>query len=172
MPNLDQLEQEVDSLHQLRSDIFSFGDALSGLTEAARTTAEGDLPRLRNILSTYRGKLPNLPTYKRVRADAKDLADTLMLATLAGRIARISARNETLATLTSQLKRESDKANRDATLLTRITEAVDKATKTVEEVKEMIDALTATNATTKDRLKALVETLGDISSIFKPEDED
>ena len=169
MPNLDQLEQEVDGLDPLASSIFRFNDAFGHIEEASRTTSDADVARLRVILDTFRGKLPDLPTYNRLRANAKDLADNLMLATLADRIARINARNEALAKLTGELQTQIDKANSDANLLKQIKDGVDKVTKTVKEAKDLVDKLTATNASTKDKLKALIDGLANISSIFKPQ---
>jgi methyl-accepting chemotaxis protein len=168
MPNLDELEHKVDQLDSLTSSIFRFNDAFHGIEQASQDTSDNDVGRLRGILDTFRGKLPDLLTYSRLEADAKDLADNLMLATLADRIARINARNEALAGLTGELKTQIDKANSDANLLKQIKDGVDKATKTVTAAKTLVDQLTATDASTKDRLKALIDALGNISSIFKP----
>lgn len=170
MADLDQLEQEVGGLSQLGSSIFSFTNAYNHIEEAARGTANDDADRLRDILDDFRAKIPDLLTYNRLRKDARDLADNMMLASLAERIARISARNEALSSLTGELKTQIAKANGDATLLTRIKDGVDKATKTVGEMKGLVDQLTATDATAKSRLKALIERLANVSSIFKPQD--
>jgi hypothetical protein len=166
MPDLDQLEQEVDGLDSLASSIFEFNDAFQHIEGAGQTTNDADVARLRNIIDTFRGKLPDLLTYNRLRADAKDLADNLMLASLAERIARINARNEALAALTVDLQTQIDKGNSDANLLQQIKDAVDKATKTVTEVKALVGQLTATDVSTKGILTALIEGLANISSIF------
>jgi methyl-accepting chemotaxis protein len=167
MPDLNSLEQEVAALKKQESNDFDFMDALDHIEEASKVT-DADIDRLRTILNSFRLKLPNRETLSADRVRAKDLADSLMLATLAERIARINARNETLGKLTVELQTQIDKANSDANLLKQIKDAVDKATKTVTEAKTLVDHLTATDASTKDKLKALIESLGNISNIFKP----
>lgn len=169
MANLDKLEQEVDQLDPLASSIFRFNDAFRHVEGESHTSTNADVDRLRDILSTFRGKLPDLLTYNRLRADAKDLADNLMLASLADRISRINVRNEALAKLTGELQTQIDKSNSDAVLLQEIKNAVDKATKTVNEAKAIVDQLTASDVATKDKLKALIQGLGNISSIFTPQ---
>lgn len=169
MPDLDDLAQEVASLSKVESNDFEFMDALDHIEEAG-TTTNAEIDTLRNILDRFRLKLPNRETLDSVRTKAKDLAEALMLATLTKRIARINARNEAMSNLTSALQTQINKANSDANLLKQIKDAVDKATKTVTEVNALVDQLTATNATTKDKLKALIETLASISSIFTPQD--
>jgi len=167
MPDLNSLEQEVAALKKQESNDFDFMDALDHIEEASKVT-DADIDRLRTILNSFRLKLPNRETLNADRIRAKDLADSLMLATLAERIARINARNETLGKLTVELQTQIDKANNDANLLKQIKDAVDKATKTVTEAKTLVDHLTATDASTKDKLKALIDSLGNISNIFKP----
>ena len=83
---------------------------------------------------------------------------------------KINDRNDALAALTGKLKIEIDKGNHDANLLVRIKDAVDKANQTVTEVKALVDQLTNTDASTKSKIKALIDTLGNISSIFSPQD--
>lgn len=170
MANLDRLEQEVAGLIRDESTDFEFRDAFIHIEEASKTTANAEVARLKDILSSFRGKIPNLISLKPIKVRAKDLADTLMLATLAERIASINARNELLTGLTGELKTQIDKANADANLLKQIKDSVDKASKTVDEVKSLIDQLTATDASTKDKLQALISELDRISSIFKPPD--
>ena len=164
---LDSLEEEVDELDD-GSSIFRFSAALTHLENAVSGTADTDLPRLRAIVSTFLGKVPNLPTYRRVERDAEDLADNLMLTTLAQRIAKIQARNAALADITARLQTEIGKANSDAALLQRIKDGIDKATTTVNQAKSLIDQLTATDASTKDRLKALIDSLASVSSLLSP----
>jgi hypothetical protein len=164
---LDSLEEEVDDLND-GSSIFRFNAALKHLEEAASVTDGVDLPRLRTIVSAFIKKIPDLPTYKRVERDGEDLADNLMLTTLEERIAKIKARNEALADLTTGLQTEIAKANNDANLLQRIKDGIDKATTTVNQAKSLIDQLTATDTSTKKKLKALIDALAGASKILSP----
>jgi methyl-accepting chemotaxis protein len=168
MANLNELEQQVEELDPLTSSIFRFIDAFDNIKSQALTATGNDLDKLRDILNVFRGRLPDLITHKRLRADSKDLADTMMQTALATRISRINARNAALDELTEALQTQIDKANQDASLLEQIKTAVDSATKTVAEAKAIVDKLTATDATTKDKLKTLIEGLGNISNIFSP----
>jgi len=167
MPELDSLEQEVDQIDD-GSSIFRFNDALRHLQETAPVTDGADLSRLRSIVNTFLMKIPDLPTFKRVGRDTEDLSDTLMLSTLTQRIARINARNSALSDLTARLQTEISKANNDANLLQRIKDGIDKATATVNQAKSLVDQLTATDATTKSKLKALIDALAGVSSILSP----
>lgn len=167
MPNLDPLAMEVNSLSRTESDDFAFIDALDHIEEAGRTT-DNEIDALRNILDRYRSKLPNRETLDAQRVRAKDLADALMLNTLAKRIERIRARNEALSSLTATLRAEIARANSDANRLKQIRDAVDQATKTVAEVKALINGLTATDGGVKQTLTMLIERLGNISTIFSP----
>lgn len=169
MANLNTLEQQVAGLIRDESNDFDFDDAFTEIEEAAKTTANGERGRLQDILSSFRGKLPNRINLKLIKAKAKDLADTLMLAELQDRIKSINSRNELLGRLTSELKTQIDKANQDANLLKTIKDGVDKATKTVTEIKTIINQLTATDTSTKQKLSTLVTDLDQISSIFKPQ---
>jgi septation ring formation regulator EzrA len=170
MANLDRIEEEVAGLIRDESTDFEFRDVFNDIEEAGKTATNAEIARLRNILSSFRGKIPNLISLKPIKVRAKDLADTLMLATLAERIARINARNDLLTRLTGELRTQINKANSDATLLTRIKEGVDKASKTITEVNALIDQLEASDTSTKDRLKALIRALENVSSIFAPQD--
>jgi|GEM_PF-2192217 len=167
MANLDSLEQEVDGLTPANS-IFRYNTAFTHIADAAKVVSDAEVPRLRDILSTFSQKIPDLPTYQRLDRDAEDLAASLMLGSLEFRIARIDARNKALADLTGGLQTQIDKANSDANLLKQIKDGVDKATSTVNQAKSLIDQLTATDTSTKDKLKALIDALGNISAIFKP----
>jgi len=171
MADLDQLEQKVNALDENTSSIFSFKSAIRDIEAAAGTVTDQNVSRLRTILKTYRLKLPDLPNFSRIETDARDLADNLMLATLAKRIARIGARNEALASLTGDLQTQIGKANKDANLLKQIKSGVDKATKTVDEAKSLVDQLTVTNTSTKNKLKALIQSLANVSSVFEPQED-
>jgi len=166
MATLNELTEHVAALNKLESNDFQFADVLDEIEDTAMTNV--DVDDLRNILNSYRLKMPNRNTLDGHRVRAKDLANTLMLQTLSQRIARIHARNEALSSLTSELEAQIDKANADAGRLQQIKDAVDRATKTVNEVKSLINALTSTDTGVKDKLTELVESLGNISTIFAP----
>lgn len=168
MPNLDQIEQTVNNLIEDESLNSEFRDAMDDIEEAGKTTPNAEIARLRNILSNFRGKIPNKVALKPTRARAKVLADELMLNTLKERLDRIEARNEALGNLIVELNVQIAKGNADANRLKEIKSFVDKATATVNVVKSLIDQLTATNATVKSNLKALVDALDALSKIFKP----
>ncbi len=168
MPNLDQIEQKVNNLIEDESLSSEFRDAFKDIEEAGKITTNTEIARLRNILSNFRGKLPNKVVLKPTRAKAKDLADELMLNTLKQRLDRIEARNEALTNLTDELNVQIAKGNSDANRLKEIKSFVDKATETVNVVKNLIDQLTATDATIKSNLKALIDALDGLSRIFKP----
>ena len=167
MADLDTLTQEVAALNRIESNDFQFADVLDEIEDAAESNV--DIDRLRNILNSYRLKMPNRETLDGHRVRAKDLAETLMLATLSARIDRIRARNDALATLTDTLETQIEQANGDAGRLQQIKDAVDRATKTVTEVKSLINQLSSTDGGIKARLTALVDTLGNVSSIFQPQ---
>lgn len=172
MPNLDELKGEVAGLNSRTSLKSDFDEAFSHIQEASRDMTTAQRAQLRDILSAFRGKLPDLITYKKLRADAKALADRITLDGVGDHTGRIRTRNEALASLTSALNDQSKKAQRDANLLKQIKEAAEKGTKTVEEIKELIDQLDDADADTKTRLKALAESLGEIKDIFDPEEEE
>jgi len=168
MANLNALNQKVAALSKTQSNDFEFIDVLDAIEEAAATT-DDEIDELRNIIDRFRLKLPNRETLDGERVRAKDLAEALMLDTVSERLDRIKARNDALSALTNALQTQIAKANSDANLLKEIKDAVDKATKTAEEIKGLINALTATDSSVKEKLEALIERLGNISSIFEPQ---
>jgi uncharacterized phage infection (PIP) family protein YhgE len=169
MANLDTLEQEVAGLIRDESNDFEFRNAFINIEEAVKTTTNAEREELQDILSNFRGKIPNRINLKPIRAGAKDLADTLTIKDLKERIDSINSRNELLGRLTSELKTQIDKANKDANLLKQIKDGVDKATKTIVEIRSLINQLTDSDVSTKEKLIALVTELDKISSIFKPQ---
>lgn len=166
MATLNELAEHVAALNKLESNDFQFADVLDEIEDTAMTNV--DVDRLRNIVNSYVLKMPNRNTLDGRRVRATDLANALMLKTLDERIARIRARNDTLSSLTSELETQINKANADAGRLQQIKDAVDRATKTVNEVKSLINSLTSTDTGVKDKLTKLVESLGSISTIFAP----
>ncbi len=169
MANLNKLAQEVGALSKGLSNDFEFMDALEHIEDAVETTDDDEIADLRDILDDFRLRLPNRETLLLQRVRARDLAEALMLDTVSERLDRINARNETLSSLTSALQTQIAKANSDANLLKQIKDAVDKATKTVEEVKGLISQLTDTDSSVKEKLQALIERLGNLSTIFEPQ---
>jgi hypothetical protein len=168
MSDLNALEQEVDDLDTLSSSIFRYRDVYRNIEAATKNNTNSHKDRLLLIVNDFRVKIPNLVTFNRIRADATDIAHTLMLATLDERIERINSRNELLARLTGSLQTEIDKGNADAELLKKIKSGVDKATATVAEIKELIDQLTDTSVGNKEKFAALVNAISNISNIFTP----
>jgi hypothetical protein len=166
MTNLDQIQQKVNNLKQLTSNIFEFSEVFEDIQEAGRVTPDADRQTLSNILSSFRGKLPNLPTFKLLKATAQDLAENLALATIAQRRAAIDARNQAITSLNSILQKQIDKGNADAILLRQIKNAIEQGTAVISELRDLVDKLTATDAGTVSTLRALINTVGNISSIF------
>lgn len=169
MANFDELANKVAALDEQASPTFEFRSVFGEIEDAATTMSNGQVATLTGILNDFRGKVPRLLALKPVRAKAKDLADGLMLLSLGDAIKRISDRNEALSSLTAMLDKQIAKANSDAGLLKQIKDGVEKATKTVNELKTLVNALTATDATTKTQLLALIDGIGNISNIFNPD---
>lgn len=167
MPSLQEIEAEIDNLDSLTGNIFRFRETFTKMQAISQT--DTDIHRLQDLLAVFRGKIPDLVAFNRLRADAKDLAEDLMETVLLDRLAKIKDRNDLLSELTGKLQTEVQRANSDATLLTRIKDAVQKATSTVNEVKALVNQLTATDVSTRDRIAALIERLGTISNILHPE---
>jgi len=168
MPSLDEIQQEVNNLTNT-SNKFRLRGVLNHITDAAKITPDADVLRLINILAHFRGKIANLPSNNRIRADAKDLAEGLMIQTLEERINAINARNRAISNLTAALDVQINKANNNAELLTQIKDAVEKVTKTVEEVKALVNDLEDPGGGLKSDLIALITRVSTLSSIFEPE---
>ena len=71
MADLNTLTQEVAALNRNESNDFQFADVLDEIEDAAETNV--DIDRLRNILNSYRLKMPNRETLDGHRVRAKDL---------------------------------------------------------------------------------------------------
>ena len=169
MANLTELANKVAALDADASPTFEFRSVFGEIEDAATTMSNGEVATLTDILNDFRGKVPRLIALKPVRAKAKDLADGLMLLTLGETIKRINDRNEALSSLTTMLQAQIAKANSDAGLLKQIKDGVEQATKTVNELKTLVNALTATDASTKTQLLAVINGIGNISNIFNPD---
>lgn len=170
---IQELETEVNALDSISSRA-EYSDAFEHFVEVLRQKPEPNRAQMINILATFRNTLSgdNSPLLNVVRRKARALDEALVADTVGGVIAGINSRNPAFARLNTNLQNEIDKANADAALLQRIKEAVEKATATIDEIKTLVDALTATNATTKSRLKALIEAAGNITNIILPNEAD
>lgn len=166
MPTLKEIEAEVDELTALTGNIFTFGEVFTHIEEASQTDV--DRQRLADILSRFRRKIPDLIAFNRLRADARDLDEMLMVEDVAARIQRIRDRNDLLRELTGLLDNQVEKANNDANLLKQIKSGIERATATVKEIRSLINQLNATDVSTRNQLLALVQSLGNISSLLNP----
>jgi hypothetical protein len=166
MPTLKEIEAEVDELKDVTANIFTFRKLFTRIEEASQTDV--DTASLADILEGFRQKIPDLIAFNRIRADARDLDENLMIDDVAARIQRIQDRNELLKELSGQLDAQIEKANNDANLLRQIKSRIDKATATLNEIRSLINQLSATDASTRDQLLTLVQSLGNISSILNP----
>lgn len=171
MIDFDDLRTEVDKLDQNQSPAIEFRRVFTKLQNAFRQLeATGEMRRLEDIFNDFIDKIPNLSKLKRIKADAKDMAFRLTLATVDQCLESMEARNKALSNLTKKLDEEIAGANADANKLKTIKDMVEKATGLVTTVKQLIDDLNVTGANTKTRLKALVTALDNVSNIFKPQD--
>jgi hypothetical protein len=170
MANLEALRKEVDELDPTVSSKKKIMTAFQHIEDALKGAADGDLAEISGILTIFRDeKLPPDLEFNGLRASAKDLDEALKLGNIAAAIAKIQSRNDAVADLTAALGVQSKKATKDAKFLSRITFAIEKADKTVSVVKDLIDGLEEADKSTRDKLKALVDAVNDVSSIFKGE---
>jgi hypothetical protein len=175
MIDFNDLRTRVDGLSQNGSSTLDFRAVFGKISRASQDiklsneTAESDKSKLGIILNDFIVKIPNLPALKRMTADANDLAFALAMDTVSKCIERINARNKALTELTEKLDEQNDLAEKDAKLLTQIKEALDKATDTVVAVKTLISKISDDEADLKTKLLELLETLSDVSTIFKPQ---
>lgn len=167
MPSLDELEQTVDELDENTSPVGDFRNAYRQIEEVARNaTTMAEISRIQNILNTFRGKLPDLIQVKRIRADARDLHTNLALNSVQQTINSIARRNQAISALKAKLAEQSQGAVNDANLLNQIKDALDKANKTIQTVKGLVDQLTEADGNAKATLKALIDAVGNVSTIF------
>lgn len=133
--------------------------------------SNGDEDELKVILLKFRQKLrvANLGDFAKMEIWAKKLHEALVLQGIGEVIRAIEARNVALPQLLDKLGQEIEKGNADAALLTKIKEAIEKGTKTIDELKTLVDALTATDATVKTRIRALITAARNISNTFMPD---
>lgn len=175
---IDELRSEIDGLNladgsSRASDYVNaynhFIEFLEQFTN--EQPSAGDEDELKAVLLTFRQKLriANLGDFAKMEIWAKKLHEALVLQGVSEVVQAIAARNVALPELRSRLEEESKKGNADAELLTKITEAIEKGTKTIDELKTLVDALTATDATTKSRIRALITAARNISNTFIPD---
>lgn len=165
--SIDQLEEEVTSLDEA-STRPDYTDAFEHFVQVMRS--EPDQDRMISILGKFRMTLSRdgSPLLDIVRRKARAMNEALVAKSVAEILEGINNRNPALSTLNSNLQNEIDKGNADADLLQRIKTVIDKTSATVDEVKNLVDQLTLTSATTKSRLKALIEAATNISNIILP----
>ena len=175
MIDFNDLRTRVSNLDQAGGSSLSFRAVFGRISRASQEinlqsgTAENDRQELEVILNNFIVKIPPLPALKRMTADANDLAFALGMATVGECIARIRARNKALSDLTEKLDEQNDLAEKDAKLLTQIKDALDDATATITEVKALVAKISDDEADLKTKILAFIETLNNVSTIFKPQ---
>ena len=142
-----------------------FADILSEVEGAN----DEDAPELADILDNFRNKLPARFGLNRVRADAKDLHEDLVLGSIDNTLRSIERRNDAINNLIAALDEESEQAVDDASLLDEIKEGIEKATETVTAIKNMVEQLTESDADAIDNIGTLIDTVDEITSIFDPD---
>ena len=177
---IDELKNEIDGLNlddgsSRASDYHNaykhFIDFLEQFISGGQPSS-GDQNELKVTLLKFRQKLriADLGEFAKMEIWAKKLHEALVLQGVGEVIRAIEARNVALPQLLDKLEGEIKKGNADAALLTKIKEAIEKGTKTIDEVKTLVDALTATDANTKSRIRALIAAARNISLTFMPAD--
>lgn len=169
---IDVLEQTINALNlangnSRRSD---YTKAYKSFIEVLQGSNNGDKSRLMDILATFSQKLrdANLIQFAAMEESANNLLAALTSESVGKLIDAIRDRNVALPKLLEKLNVEIEKGNADAALLTKIKEAIEKGTKTLDELKTLVDALTATDADTESRIRALIAAARNISSTFMP----
>lgn len=174
--SLSQLEEKINGLNldDGSSDPFDYFDAYKDFVEVLQDSGNGDEPKLREILETFREKLrdANLEEFNDLKRWARKLDEAFTSKSVGELIQAIRDRNVALPELLDKLGDEIEKGNDDAELLTQIKEAIENGTKTIDELKTLADALTATDATVKSRIRALIAAARNISNTFMPDDDD
>ena len=168
MAKFDDLRETIDALDKFSSD-DKYKEAFNDILDAIKHADDEDVSDLADIVAEFHDKLPGDLTLNRIRAEVKELDEDLTLDSIDEILNGISNRNKAIKNLTDALDKESKKAVKDANLLSQIKDAVDKATKTVTEVRTLVDKLTESDANAKSDLIAFINALDNISSIFKPQ---
>jgi uncharacterized phage infection (PIP) family protein YhgE len=176
MIDFNDLRTRVDRLSQNGSPSPDFLVVFGKISKASKeitpesATAASDKSKLEVILNDFIVKIPTqILELRRMTADANDLAFALGMQTVGECIERIKARNKAIADLTKKLTGQNNLAQKDANLLTQIKDALDNATKTVTEVKALVAKISDSEADLKTKLRAFIDALNKISTIFKPQ---
>ncbi|MEO6051551.1 MAG: hypothetical protein ABIP78_09495 [Pyrinomonadaceae bacterium] len=175
---IDELKDEVEGLNldggtSRASDYVKaynhFIDFLEQFTNGQPSNADED--ELKDTLIKFRQKLlaADLGEFARMEIWAKRLHEALVLQGIGEVIRAIESRNVAVPQLLDNLGQEIEKGNADAALLTQIKDAIEKGTKTIDELKTLVDALTATDADVKSRIRALITAARNISNTFMPD---
>jgi methyl-accepting chemotaxis protein len=166
---IPELRAEVNSLDDVssRSD---YETAFEHFVEVLRRKPQPDKQTMITILATFINTLSSdiSPLLALVKRKASALDQALVSSTVGEIIEGINNRNPAFSRLNTTLQNEIDKGNADANLLKRIKEAVEKATNTIDEINNLVDQLTATNATTTSKIKSLIDAVGNITNIIFP----
>lgn len=170
MPDLNELKTKVEGLSKTMSSDQTFRETYQLIEAASKIPENTHSNELSDIVTIFRDdKLPGRPTLNRTRADAKDLDENLKLDSVAKSISAIDARNAAIRSLDEKLAEQAKKAKKDASLLKTIKDILDKTTATVDVIKNFINDLEESDKPAKDGLKASVDALAKISTIFKPQ---
>lgn len=175
---IDELKDEIEGLNlddgsSRASDYVNaynhFIEFLEQFTNGQPSNEDED--ELKTTLLKFRQKLrvADLGEFAKMEIWAKKLHEALVLQGIGEVIRAIEARNVALPQLLEKLGWEIEKGNADSALLTKIKEAIEKGTKTIDELKTLVDALTATDATVKTRIRALITAARNISNTFMPD---
>ncbi len=175
MIDFTELQKEVDKLDINNTPAIEFRRVFGLLANAIKefisneNRSQADMSNMEGLFNDYIPKIPTDPRLRRIKADAKDIAFALSLATVAACLQRMERRNDALAKLTKKLDEQNTAIVADAELLKKIKKAIDTASATATQIKTFIEQLNAPDASAKSILKALVDALDGISKIFKPD---
>jgi DNA repair exonuclease SbcCD ATPase subunit len=172
---IGQLKIKIDALNLQNgnSNPFDYRDAYDDFVQVLQKSTDADEPHLKEVLQTFRGKLlaANLEEFNDLKNWAKKLDEAFTSKSVGQLVQAIRDRNVALPELLKRLTKETERGNEDADLLTRIKEAIEKGAKTIDELKALVDALSETDATAKERILTLIEAARNISSTFIPGDD-
>lgn len=166
----DELKERVDGLNRTTSGDARFKSVFVDIQSEVENAADDDLGELKDIVGDFRSKLPGRLTLNRLRSDAKDLHENIVIGNIGLTLDGILRRNEAINDLIAALDEESEQAVDDASLLDEIKEGIEKATKTVDAIKDMVNQLTESGESAIDNIMDLIDGVDEISSIFNADD--
>ncbi len=171
MPNLNELEQEVNNL-KTTSSPFAYFEAYDHLIEVLQNSTNGDKSKLQAILKTFRNRLLDIDLlhFEDIRENAKALHEALAALSVGQIIQKINERNQALRDLKTRLQHEINKGNAQANVLQRIKNAVEQGTVVIDEINNLVTQLNGSNNGLKDDLEALLKHVGNISNAFMPDE--